>query len=379
MKSSGIGGQAVIEGVMMRNKAEYAIAVRKPDKEIEIKKEKCSDPKSRNTFLKLPLVRGVVAFIESLKLGMQTLTYSASFLEEEEETDKKQEKTEEEKKKDEAKENILMGLTVMLSVVIAIAIFVLLPFFISEALRKVIPSIQLRGLIEGVIRVALFVGYVKAISLMKDIKRVFMYHGAEHKTINCVENGLELTVENVKKQSKCHKRCGTSFLLIVMLISILFFLFIVVDNMWIRMVLRLLLIPVVAGVAYEFIRLAGNSDSKVIAVLSKPGFWLQSLTTSEPEDDMIEVAIASVDAVFDWKSYIAQVQEEQVKEVLEEETAEEVPVEEETEEETTVEKAVEEEEVSEDLEMVGLEETEEDDEILKNLDYVFSSPEVEEK
>lgn len=379
MKSSGIGGQAVIEGVMMRNKAEYAIAVRKPDKEIEIKKEKCSDPKSRNTFLKLPLVRGVVAFIESLKLGMQTLTYSASFLEEEEETDKKQEKTEEEKKKDEAKENILMGLTVMLSVVIAIAIFVLLPFFISEALRKVIPSIQLRGLIEGVIRVALFVGYVKAISLMKDIKRVFMYHGAEHKTINCVENGLELTVENVKKQSKCHKRCGTSFLLIVMLISILFFLFIVVDNMWIRMVLRLLLIPVVAGVAYEFIRLAGNSDSKVIAVLSKPGFWLQSLTTSEPEDDMIEVAIASVDAVFDWKSYIAQVQEEQVKETLEEETAEEVPVEEETEEETPVEKAVEEEEVSEDLEMVGLEETEEDDEILKNLDYVFSSPEVEEK
>ena len=379
MKSSVIGGQAVIEGVMMRNKAEYAIAVRKPDKEIEIKKEKCSDPKSRNTFLKLPLVRGVVAFIESLKLGMQTLTYSASFLEEEEETDKKQEKTEEEKKKDEAKENILMGLTVMLSVVIAIAIFVLLPFFISEALRKVIPSIQLRGLIEGVIRVALFVGYVKAISLMKDIKRVFMYHGAEHKTINCVENGLELTVENVKKQSKCHKRCGTSFLLIVMLISILFFLFIVVDNMWIRMVLRLLLIPVVAGVAYEFIRLAGNSDSKVIAVLSKPGFWLQSLTTSEPEDDMIEVAIASVDAVFDWKSYIAQVQEEQVKETLEEETAEEVPVEEETEEETPVEKAVEEEEVSEDLEMVGLEETEEDDEILKNLDYVFSSPEVEEK
>lgn len=379
MKSSGIGGQAVIEGVMMRNKAEYAIAVRKPDKEIEIKKEKCSDPKSRNTFLKLPLVRGVVAFIESLKLGMQTLTYSASFLEEEEETDKKQEKTEEEKKKDEAKENILMGLTVMLSVVIAIAIFVLLPFFISEALRKVIPSIQLRGLIEGVIRVALFVGYVKAISLMKDIKRVFMYHGAEHKTINCVENGLELTVENVKKQSKCHKRCGTSFLLIVMLISILFFLFIVVDNMWIRMVLRLLLIPVVAGVAYEFIRLAGNSDSKVIAVLSKPGFWLQSLTTSEPEDDMIEVAIASVDAVFDWKSYIAQVQDEQVKETLEEETAEEVPVEEETEKETTVEKVIEEEEVSEDLEMVGLEETEEDDEILKNLDYVFSSPEVEEK
>lgn len=379
MKSSGIGGQAVIEGVMMRNKDEYAIAVRKPDKEIEIKKEKCSDPKSRNTFLKLPLVRGVVAFIESLKLGMQTLTYSASFLEEEEETDKKQEKTEEEKKKDEAKENILMGLTVMLSVVIAIAIFVLLPFFISEALRKVIPSIQLRGLIEGVIRVALFVGYVKAISLMKDIKRVFMYHGAEHKTINCVENGLELTVENVKKQSKCHKRCGTSFLLIVMLISILFFLFIVVDNMWIRMVLRLLLIPVVAGVAYEFIRLAGNSDSKVIAVLSKPGFWLQSLTTSEPEDDMIEVAIASVDAVFDWKSYIAQVQDEQVKETLEEETAEEVPVEEEAEEETTVEKVVEEEEVSEDLEMVGLEETEEDDEILKNLDYVFSSPEVEEK
>lgn len=380
MESSGIGGQAVIEGVMMRNRDKYAIAVRKPDNEIEIKKETCSDPNSRKGFLKLPLVRGVAAFVDSLKLGMQTLTYSASFLEDEEDTAKKKEKTEEEKRKDEAKENIMMGLTVMLSVVIAIAIFVLLPFFISEALRKVLPSIQLRGLIEGVIRVALFIGYVKAISLMPDIKRVFMYHGAEHKTINCVENGLELTVENVKKQSKCHKRCGTSFLLIVMLISILFFLFIVVDNIWLRMVLRLLLIPVVAGVAYEFIRLAGSSDSKVVAVLSKPGLMLQGLTTSEPDDDMIEVAIASVDEVFDWKTYIAEVNAEAEEVISEETKAEEKEansIDEDIEIAATEEAAKSEE--AEEMEMIDLEETEEDDEILQKLDYVFTSPEAEKK
>ncbi len=375
MRSSEIGGQAVIEGVMMKNKDQYAVAVRKPDHQIEIKKSEYKSLKDKSKICSFPIIRGIVAFVESLKLGMQTLTYSASFLEEEEEAAKK-EKTEEELKKQEAKENVLMGLTVMLAVVIAIAIFVMLPFFVSEALRKVIPSIQLRGLIEGVIRVGLFIGYVKAISLMQDIKRVFMYHGAEHKTINCVENGLDLTVENVRGQSKCHKRCGTSFLLIVMLISILFFLFIVVDNMWLRMVLRLVLMPIVAGVAYEFMRLAGRSDNKVVNILSKPGLWLQGLTTSEPDDDMIEVAIASVDAVFDWKTYVEKVREEAAATPEEEdETVEEPETPEETEtpeeEMAATEKST---EVEDDLEVVGLEETEEEDEILKALDYVFTTP-----
>lgn len=370
MKPSGIGGQAVIEGVMMKNKDKYAIAVRKPDKEIEIKTEEHTSLTKKNKILSFPVVRGVVAFIESLQLGMNTLTYSSSFLEEEE-----GKPTEE---KSETKENVLMVITVLFAILLAIGIFIMLPFFVSEALRKIVPSVQLRGLIEGVIRVVLFVSYVKAISLMEDIKRVFMYHGAEHKTINCVENGLELTIENVKKQSKAHKRCGTSFLLVVMFVSILFFLFIVVDNMWLRMLLRLLLIPVVAGVAYEFIRLAGRSESKVVEVLSKPGIWLQSLTTKEPEDDMIEVAIASVDAVFDWKEFINHVDEEQAKEDDFEENKPEEALEDSLEESNAVvlEKSITEDVVSDDdeMEMVDLEETEEDDEILQSLDRYFESP-----
>lgn len=294
MKYSGIGGQAVIEGVMMKNQKEYSVAVRKPDGEIEVTKKKCHSLRDRSKVANWPIIRGVITFVESLLTGMKTLNYSASFYEEEGE----------EEKAPEAKENLLMGLVMIAAIVLAVGIFVVVPFLISEALERLVPSPQLRGLMEGVIRVALFVAYVKLISLMDDIKRVFMYHGAEHKSINCVENGLELTVENVRRQTTVHKRCGTSFLLIVMFVSILFFMFIVVGNIWLRMALRILLIPVIAGLSYEFIRYAGGHDNKLINVLSKPGLLLQALTTKEPTDDMIQVAIASVEAVFDWKAFI---------------------------------------------------------------------------
>lgn len=294
MKYSGIGGQAVIEGVMMKNQKEYSVAVRKPDGEIEVTKKKCHSLRDRSKVANWPIIRGVITFVESLLTGMKTLNYSASFYEEEGE----------EEKAPEAKENLLMGLVMIAAIVLAVGIFVVVPFLISEALERLVPSPQLRGLMEGVIRVALFVAYVKLISLMDDIKRVFMYHGAEHKSINCVENGLELTVENVRRQTTVHKRCGTSFLLIVMFVSILFFMFIVVGDIWLRMALRILLIPVIAGLSYEFIRYAGGHDNKLINVLSKPGLLLQALTTKEPTDDMIQVAIASVEAVFDWKAFI---------------------------------------------------------------------------
>lgn len=316
MKSSGIGGQAVLEGVMMRNKSDYAVAVRKPDGEIEVQTKKCKDNADRKLFFRLPLVRGVMAFVDSLYLGMASLTYSASFYEDEEPVkSKKKTGTEEEKtsisegaeKKSSDREQIEMILTVVLAVVLALAIFVALPFGLSLLLNKVIHSTAILAAIEGLIRVALFVGYVCAISFMEDIHRVFMYHGAEHKAINCVEQCEELTVANVRRQSKEHRRCGTSFLFVVMFISIIFFMFLHFDNMWLRIISRIILIPVVAGVSYEFIRWTGNSDSTLVRILSRPGMWLQRLTTREPDDSMIEVAIASVEAVFDWKEYQSRV------------------------------------------------------------------------
>ena len=204
----------------------------------------------------------------------------------------------------------MMGGTVVLSVVLAVAIFMMLPYYISSFFQKIITSQWAVALLEGVIRLVIFVGYVALISLMKDIKRVYMYHGAEHKCINCIEHGLDLNVENVRKSSRFHKRCGTSFLLIVMLVSVLFFMFIRVDSPLLRVVYRLVLIPVIAGVSYEFIRLAGRSDNVIVNLLSKPGMWLQRITTSEPDDEMIEVGIASVEAVFDWKPYVEEIRRE---------------------------------------------------------------------
>lgn len=351
MRYSGIGGQAVIEGVMMKGDGKYAVSVRKPDGKIEVKVEKHQSLRDKYKAAELPVIRGVVTFVESLVMGMKTLNYSAGFWEEEEEKNEKKEKTD---KTDDKGNDLIMGLVVMLAVIIAIGLFVLLPFFVSELLSKVIPSVQIRGLIEGVIRVALFVGYVKAISYMEDIKRVFMYHGAEHKCINCLENGFELTVENARKQTTVHKRCGTSFMLVVMFVSILFFMFISVPNIWLRMVLRILLIPLIAGLSYEFIIFAGKTENKVIDVVSRPGLWLQSLTTKNPKDDMLEVAIASVEAVFDWKKFLA----------------EDVPEKAENVEEAAVTK---EKKKENGFEVVDVND-DDDDEILQALDRYFEDP-----
>lgn len=309
MKSSNIGGQAVLEGVMMKNGDNYAVAVRKPDGEIEVKKDTYKSVIKWKALTKIPFIRGVFNFIDSMVLGMKTLTYSAEFYEEEEE-DKGKVLTEEEAKKEEKKESVFMGITVAFSIILAIGIFMVLPYFIINLIGKAIQSRILLTALEGVLRILIFIGYILVISKMEDIRRVYMYHGAEHKCINCIEHGMDLTVENVRKSSRFHKRCGTSFLLIVMLVSILFFMFIRVDSPILRVVLRLLLIPVIAGVSYEFIRLAGRSDNAVVNLLSKPGLWLQGLTTKEPDDEMIEVGIASVEAVFDWKPYVEEIRRE---------------------------------------------------------------------
>lgn len=307
MKYSGVGGQAVMEGVMMRNGSKYAVAVRKPDKEIDVQVFDYTGPIKNKKLKNIPIVRGVLNFVDSLYLGMTTLFHSASFFEDEEEVKAVEGMTEEEKKtykeKEKKQENAMMGGTVVLSIVLAIAIFFILPYLISLFFQNFVESRLVIALIEGAIRLGIFIAYVGLISFMEDIRRTYMYHGAEHKCINCIEHGLELNIENVRKSSKQHKRCGTSFLLIVMLISILFFMFIEVESGILKLVIRLLLIPVIAGVSYEFIRLAGRYENWFVNILSLPGLWMQNLTTKEPDDDMIEVAIASVEAVFDWKKW----------------------------------------------------------------------------
>lgn len=303
MKPSGIGGQAVLEGIMMKNKNRYSVAVRKPDKEIEVHTSEYEGIGGKHMWAKLPLVRGVVNFIDSLVLGMETLTYSAGFYEEEDEQELGAFERFLLKVFGEKAEKVVMGVTVAFSVVMAVGIFMVLPYFISGFFRDYIVSNTLLAVLEGVIRLGLFVLYVVLISSMKDIRRVYMYHGAEHKCINCIERGRELNLKNVRKSSRYHARCGTSFLFIVMVISIIFFIFIRVDSPALRVVYRLLLIPVIAGVSYEFIRLAGRSDHALVKLLSLPGKGMQMLTTKEPEDDMIEVAIAAVEAVFDWRAF----------------------------------------------------------------------------
>ena len=314
MKSSGIGGQAVIEGVMMKNKDRYAVAVRKPDNEIEVIVKECSNPAEKYRFWGWPVIRGVVNFIDSLIVGMSTLSYSASFYEDDEPDDdtkmngKKRQKTKEQEAKE---EKAMMTFTVILSIVMAVAVFMIAPYYVSRLFALFVKNDTAVIIIEGIVRLAFFIIYVKLISLMNDIKRVYMYHGAEHKCINCIEHGMDLTVENVLKSSKEHKRCGTSFLLIVMCISIVFFMFIRVDSPVLRLVLRVLLVPVIAGVSYEVLRLAGNSDSKFMDIVSRPGLWLQHLTTSEPDASMVEVAIASVEAVLDWRTYVENLKKEE--------------------------------------------------------------------
>lgn len=297
MKSSNIGGQAVMEGVMMRNADRYAVAVRKADGEIVVKTEQYQGICHNKRIRSLPIIRGVFSFIDSMVLGMSTLTYSASFFMEEEEK---------EEVKNEKKESLMIGMTIAFSVVMAVAVFMILPYFLSQLFRKFTDSMTVITLLEGAVRLVIFFGYILLISRMQDIQRVFMYHGAEHKCINCIEHGMELNVENVLKSSRLHKRCGTSFLFIVMIVSIVFFLFIRIESPIWRVLFRLLLIPVIAGVSFEFIRLAGKSENKVVVMLSKPGMMLQKLTTREPDASMAEVAIASVEAVFDWRAYLKE-------------------------------------------------------------------------
>ena len=302
MKSSNIGGQAVLEGIMMKHNEEYAVAVRKPDGEISVKKEKYHSIVKWKVLTTTPFIRGVFNFIDSMVIGIKTLTHSASFYEEEEE----EVLTEEAVKKKEKKEKLLMGATVAFSVVAAVAIFMVLPYFLTSFLKGLIPSYQVRTVIEGLVRIGIFVLYVLLISRMEDIQRTFMYHGAEHKCINCIEHGLPLTVENVRKSSRQHKRCGTSFLFLVLAISIVLLLLIRVDSAVMRVVVRILLLPVIAGISYEVLKLAGRSDNILINFISSPGLAIQKLTTKEPDDDMIEVAIQAVEAVFDWRAYEAE-------------------------------------------------------------------------
>ncbi len=333
-----------MEGVMMKNKDIYAVAVRKPDKEIAIEINTHKDFSDRVKLFKLPIFRGILAFVDSLVVGIKVLNYSASFFEEEEtQTESKKEKqkksrskdtesdfeveevsttanndnkkgnikedTKKSEKKEESSNALFMALAVLISIVMSVALFMVLPVLLTNLFSKVVTNQYLLALIEGVVRLAIFIGYIILASQMKEIKRVFMYHGAEHKTINCIEHGYELTVKNVRWQSKQHKRCGTSFMLLVVLISLVFFMIIPSGNLMWRVLSRVILVPFIAGISYEFIRLAGKSESKVVHVLSQPGLWMQGLTTKEPDDSMIEVAIKSVEAVFDWRAFLEKYHE----------------------------------------------------------------------
>ncbi len=299
-----IGGQAVIEGVMMRGPKESAIAVRKPDGEIIVEKKPINSFVAKYKINKIPFVRGVFSFVESLIEGTKALMFSAEFfdIEEDEDKRKKEEMTEEELKKFEAKEKKTLNVAIYASVVVAlifsIGVFMLLPAAIIEGVRHFVELNQVVvSLFEGVLRILIFLLYVILVSRMEDIKRVFQYHGAEHKTIFCYEAGEELTVENVRNQKRLHPRCGTSFLILVMIVSIILFSFISAENAVLRVLIRLLLLPVVAGISYELIKFAGRHSGPVVRVISAPGMWLQKITTNEPDDSQIEVAIESLKAV----------------------------------------------------------------------------------
>lgn len=330
-RNSGIGGQAVLEGVMMRNKNRYAVSCRRSDGEIITDVKETHSITEKLPFLGWPFIRGTVNLIESMVIGIKTLTYSADFIEDEEEKAKvtaaetgepvpakpaRKQKAEKPAKPSEGMTTGMIFGTIALSLLLTIGLFFFLPVLVTEGVTALTgwDSALATSIVEGFVRIAVFVGYVSLISLMPDIKRVYCYHGAEHKSINCVENGLPLTVENARRSSKEHKRCGTSFLLFVMVVSILVFSIVncfalyegdsVIMKVLIRFGVRLLLLPLVAGISYEFLKLAGRSNNKIVDILSRPGMWMQALTTKEPDDSMLECAIASVEAVFDWKAFI---------------------------------------------------------------------------
>ena len=323
---SGIGGQAVLEGIMMKNKDNYAVAVRKPNNEIEVEVDTYHSFFHGSKIKELPFIRGVFNFVDSLVLGMKCLNFSATFYEDEDEMDN-------DTKTDKAMTKVFKGkaekittvITTIISFAFAIGLFFILPMLLSSLFHKFIRNEALQAVIEGLIRIMIFLGYVLLISLMKDIRRVFQYHGAEHKCINCIEAGKELTIANVMRSSRLHRRCGTSFLLFVVVISIILFFFIRTDSMLMKIVYRVLLIPVIASISYEILRLAGKYDNAFTRIISLPGMLLQKLTTREPDRKMIEVAIVAVEAVFDWKKYIAELNqpEETDTETVENENVEE--------------------------------------------------------
>ena len=298
---SGIGGQAVLEGIMMKNGDKYSVAVRKPNGEIEVELDTYHGILGGSKIKKIPFIRGVFNFLDSLILGTRSLNFSATFYEDEDE-----QKNVKDPAKKARQDKALTTLTTVLAVVLALTLFMALPYYTSVFLGRYVRNASLMAIIEGVIRIVIFILYVAAISLMPDIKRVYRYHGAEHKCINCIEHGHTLTVENVMKSSKQHKRCGTSFLLFVMLVSVILFFFIRVESPAWRLLLRLLLIPVIAGISYELIRLAGRTNHILVKIISAPGLWLQRLTTKEPDEQMVEVAIKAVEAVFDWKQFLRE-------------------------------------------------------------------------
>ena len=295
---SGIGGQAVLEGVMMRNRDKYAVAVRTTDGNIHVDVDEFKGAAYGAWVRRTPFLRGIFIFLDSLSLGLKAINLSSAYFDEEDPASVKSGASDK-------REAVFTALVTIVSFAIAIAAFMLLPYFLASLFKRFITSPGLIAVLEGVMRIVVFVVYILLISLMKDIRRLFAYHGAEHKCINCIESGHALTVENAKKASRLHRRCGSSFLLFVMLVSIVLFFFIRAESLIMRLGLRILLIPVIAGISYELIYLAGRTDNILLRALSAPGLWLQRLTTKEPDDAMIETGIAAVEAVFDWKRYLS--------------------------------------------------------------------------
>ena len=300
---SGIGGLAVLEGVMMRNRDKYAIAVRKSDGTIALKIASWHALMEGSVLLRIPFVRGIFVFIDSVRLSFQAMSEAAEAPDAPAVPEKG--KKEKQKAPSPVLESFVSGHVFVLSFALAGGLFIVLPYVLASMLVRVVRSEALLSLFEGLLRILIFVLYILVISRMPDIRRLFGYHGAEHKCINCIESGLPLTVNNVRDSSRLHKRCGSSFILFVMLVGIVLFFFIRVESVWLRLLLRILLLPVISGISYELIRLAGKSDTLFVRVLSAPGFWMQRLTTREPDDGMIEAGIRSVEAVFDWKRYQA--------------------------------------------------------------------------
>ncbi len=302
----GIGGQAIVEGVMMRGRTEYVLAVRDiENKNIKIEKTKIKPPEEKNIILRLPIIRGMVAFVDSLATGIKVITRSAEMAGLEditEETDEEPGKIEKwliDKLGDKLT-SIILFISVVVSLILSIGLFMVLPVVVSSGVNKIVKAdTWALSIIEGFVRIAIFLFYIFLTSFLKDIKRLYKYHGAEHKTINCFESGEELTVENVRQYTRLHKRCGTSFLFLVMIISMIVFLFLRTDVVIYRILSRIIFVPIVAGLSYEVIKWAGRNDNIIVDIVSAPGKALQLVTTKEPDDEMIEVAIASLKGVLE--------------------------------------------------------------------------------